>query len=310
MSFSRILRAGLIATVLAAPFLGAGFNPASAQTIEATHAQGTTELKLKPETVLAFDLAALDILDALGVPVHGVPKAALPAHLAKYEQVAYEKIGTLFEPNYEAVNATAPDLIIVGDRSRLTYAELSKIAPTVDLSVDQKDFLENVIRNIRLLGRIFDKEALAEGLVTKLEQSIAEVRRAGQRAGTGLIVLTTGGKVSAFGPGSRFGLIHDALGVEPAAKGLTISTHGQPISAEFIFKTNPDWLFVLDRDAAVGQAGGSARQVLNNDLVAQTTAWKKDQVVYLDPANWYLIGAGATALQASVDQIGQELTKR
>nr|WP_230533391.1 siderophore ABC transporter substrate-binding protein [Microvirga roseola] len=306
MLFSRILRAGLISALLVAPAAWAG--PASAQTIEARHAQGTTQVKLNPGKVLTFDLAALDILDALGAPVSGVPKTILPAHLAKYGQ--HEKIGTLFEPNYEAVNAAAPDLIIVGDRSRVKYAELSKIAPTIDLSIDQKDYLGSAIRNIRLLGRIFGKEAEAEARIAKLEQSIADVRQAGQRAGMGLIVLTTGGKMSAYGPGSRFGLIHDAFGVAPAAEDLAVSTHGQPISAEFILKTNPDWLFVLDRDAAVGQAGGSAKQVLDNDLVAQTTAWKKGQVVYLDPANWYLVGGGATALQASVDQIGQALAKK
>jgi iron complex transport system substrate-binding protein len=61
----------------------------------------------------------------------------------------------------------------------------------------------------------------------------------------------------------------------PAVEGLAVSTHGQAITAEFILKADPDWLFGLDPDTAVGQAGGSVQRVLNNGLVAQTTAWKK-----------------------------------
>jgi iron complex transport system substrate-binding protein len=112
-----------------------------------------------------------------------------------------------------------------------------------------------------------------------------------------------GGKMSAYGPGSRFGMIHDALGIKPAIEGLAVATHGQAISAELVLKANPDWLFVLDRDGAVGQGSGAAKRALENELIAQTAAWKKDQVVYLDPMNWYLAGGGIQSLQANLDQI-------
>lgn len=309
MPFSSVIRPQLIVSLVIALAVSAGFNAASAQSAAVPHAQGTSQVRLKPEKVLTFDLGALDTLDALRAPVSGVPKATLPAYLSKYDKASYEKIGMLFEPDYETVNAADPDLIIVGDRSRAKYTELAKIAPTIDLSLDQKDILKSAIGNVRLLGRIFDKEAEAETRIAKLEKSVADVRQTGSHAGKGLIVLTTGGKMSAYGPGSRFGLIHDALGIQPTVDGLAVTTHGQAISAEFILKANPDWLFVLDRDSAVGQAGRSAKTVLDNKLVAQTTAWKKGQVVYLDPVNWYLIAGGLTAMQASVDQIAQALAQ-
>ncbi len=93
--------------------------------------------------------------------------------------------------------------------------------------------------------------------------------------GTGLLILTSGGKISAYGPGSRFGVLHDSFGVKPAAPDLSIGNHGQPVSSEFILETNPDWLFVIDRDAAIGREGNSAKQVLDNELVRQTNAWKR-----------------------------------
>jgi iron complex transport system substrate-binding protein len=43
--------------------------------------------------------------------------------------------------------------------------------------------------------------------------------------------------------------------------------------------------------------------LLNNPLVARTTAWQKQRVVYLDPARWYLVAGGLPSLQANLDQI-------
>jgi iron complex transport system substrate-binding protein len=303
MSIFRPVAAILAGVLALAPLTTAAF----AQTIKVQHARGETELPAVPRKVLVFDLAALDTLDALGVEVAGVPTARLPDYLSKFNADRYEKVGTLFEPNYEAVNAAEPDLIIVGGRSSAKYAELSKIAPTVDLSTDSKNYLESVMRNARLLGRIFDRQAQADAILGKLETSIADLRRDAANAGKGLLVLTTGGKMSAYGPGSRFGVLHGDFGIVPSVEGLAVTNHGQAVSSEFILETNPDWLFVIDRDAAVGRGGAAAKSMLDNELVAQTTAWKKGQVVYLDPVNWYLIGGGLTSMQASVDQIARAI---
>ncbi|MDE1082329.1 iron ABC transporter substrate-binding protein, partial [Klebsiella pneumoniae] len=61
-------------------------------------------------------------------------------------------------------------------------------------------------------------------------------------------------------------------------------------------------LFVLDRGAAIGQEGESAKDVLNNPLIAETNAWKKGQVVYLIPEN-YLAAGGAQQLLNATAQV-------
>jgi iron complex transport system substrate-binding protein len=308
MTFST--RYPLAALVAGALSLGSLTMDAKAQDLTIRHSKGETTVSHKPKKVLTFDMASLDTLNALGVEVAGVPMARFPDYLAKYGSDKYQKVGTLFEPDYEAINAAEPDLIIVGGRSSAKYADLEKIAPTIDLTVDPKDFMGSVKRNVETLGRIFDKQAEAEIQLAKLENSIADLRQDASKAGKGLLVLTTGGKMSAYGPGSRFGILHSEFGIVPAVEGLATTNHGQAVSAEFILKTNPDWLFVLDRDVVVGRDGGAARKVLDNELVAQTTAWKQNQIVSLDPVNWYLVGGGLTALQASVDQIAKAVTKK
>ena len=301
-------RTVLAATVALAAMIG---SPASAlaEEVRIVHAKGETVLPGQPKKVVVFDLATIDTLDALGVEIGGVPNAKFPAHLSKYADDSYAKAGSLFEPDLEAINALQPDLVIVGGRSSAKYDAVAAVAPTIDLTVDQANFVASAKKNVEILAYLFGKEAEAKQALTALDETIAKTRESAANAGKGLIVLTTGGKMSAYGPGSRFGVLYSGYGVTPAREDLKTSNHGHAASFEFVLETNPDWLFVIDRDAAVGREGQSAAQYLDNELVAQTTAWKNKQVVYLNPANWYLIGGGLQAMQQNAEQIGKALRK-
>lgn len=70
--------------------------------------------------------------------------------------------------------------------------------------------------------------------LANIEKQVEEVKaKAGDKKA--LIILTTGGKVSAYGTGSRFGLIHDVLGVPAADPNLKVTNpHGQSVSFEYI----------------------------------------------------------------------------
>lgn len=282
------------------------FAPAWAENIVIEHVSGSTEVPANPQKVVVFDLASLDNLTRLDIrTIVGVPQTPLPAYLKQYGDERYTKVGTLFEPDYETIAALQPDLIVIAGRSQPKYKELSRIAPTIDLTVSNDHYLEEVKRNVTILGNIFGKQKEARAEIANLEKSIADLRQQAVHQGNGLLIMTTGGKMSAYGPGSRFSLLHSAFGVIPAAPSLSVSNHGQPISPEFILETNSDWLFVIDRDAAIGATGKSASQLLDNVIVNQTNAARKSHIVYLDPQNWYLIGGGLSGLHETIDQINQ-----
>lgn len=76
-----------------------------------------------------------------------------------------------------------------------------------------------------------------------------------------LVILANEGKISAYGAGSRFGIIHDVFGFAQADDKIEVSTHGQSVSYEYVADKNPDYLFVVDRDAAVKSDGGEAYQL-------------------------------------------------
>ncbi len=300
-----------VSTILAAIFVGfSGLASVAHAEILVKHSKGEVVLKDKPAKVYVFDMASLDTLTALGVDIAGVAGGKKPAYLSKYEGDDVEKIGTLFEPDYEAVNAGEPDLIIVGGRSSAKYEDLARIAPTIDLTVDANRFHESAKTNVRTLAAIFDKKDEAEALITKFDETNSALKEKAANAGKGVLVLTTGGKMSTYGVGSRFGMLFSEYGVQVADNNIKVGNHGQPISFEYILEKNPDWLFVIDRDAAIGRDGGPAKQFLDNEIVGQTTAWKNGQVVYLDAASWYLVGGGITAMQKTVDQLTNAFDKK
>ncbi|CAH2601486.1 ABC transporter substrate-binding protein [Rhodovastum atsumiense] len=303
----KLSRAGFVSGLLATLLPGGGAGAAEADTVTVAHAHGRTTLRRLPAPVLVFDLGALDTLDALGVPVAGVPDWRMPPALARYQARSYARIGSLFEPDFEAVAAARPGLVITGPRMHDKYAALSTIAPTIELSLDPGDFTGSMERNAIALGRIFGKEEEVAARLERLRATTAAVRARGEAAGTALIVLTSGGRISAYGPGSRFGMLHDMFGLQPADPALPPATHGQPVSPEYIARTDPDWLFVVDRDTAVGRPGRPAAVLLDTPLVAATKAGKAGRIVFLDPVRFYLTSGGLASEQAIVDDMAHVL---
>ncbi|NGM19020.1 ABC transporter substrate-binding protein [Roseomonas stagni] len=271
------------------------------------HAQGETAVPADPQRIVVFDIAALDILDALGVErIQGVAGTTFPPFLSRYADARYARLGTLFEPNYEAVNAARPDLIVIGGRSAAKYADLSRIAPTIVLHGGTGGTIDRVEQNALMLAGIVGREAAARAAVAGLRDAVAATRARAAGQGKALVVLTTGTRMSAYGPGSRFGVIHDELGVAAAVPDLAVSSHGQAVGSEFILAANPDRLFVVDRDAAIGRSG-AARRLLDNPLVRQTAAWRQGRVYYLDPVTWYVAPGGLQGTTLMVREVAAAL---
>ena len=268
-----------------------------AGSVKVQTARGEAVVPQNPERVAVYDLGAVDTLSKLGVKIGASVDSQNLAYLDAPLKDAV-KAGTLFEPNYEALNAYNPQLIVIGSRMAKDKVsdELAKLAPTIDMTAQTDNMKESAKARIDAYGRIFGKQAEADALKAEIDKTFADAKAAAQGKGKGLVILVNAGKLSAFGPDSRLGgWIHRDIGVPAADEAIKEGSHGQPVSFEYIKEKNPDWLFVLDRSAAIGEEGQAAREVLNNPLVAQSTAWKKGQVVYLPPET-YLAAGGAQEL--------------
>ena len=92
-------------------------------------------------------------------------------------------------------------------------------------------------------------------------------KQAEASANNALVVLVNEGQLSAYGKGSRFGLIHDTFGFKAADDKIEASTHGQSVSYEYVLEKNPGILFVVDRTKAIG-GDDSKDNVAANELLS------------------------------------------
>ena len=280
--------------------------PAETEGSEITikHKLGETTVAKNPEKVVVFDFGVLDTLDTLGVEVAAVPQGgSIPTYLSKYEDAKYVNAGGLKEPDFETIAGLGPDLIIISDRQAELYEEFSKIAPTIYMGIDYTRYMDSYKENSITLGQIFNKEAEVEAELAKVDEAIKTLNEKATESGqNALIVLANAGNISAYGPGSRFGLVHDVFGLKAVDENIEVSTHGQNISFEYIVEKDPDYLFVVDRDAVVG-GEASAKQTIENELIKNTKAYKNGNIVYLDPNYWYLSGGGLVSVAEMVKAI-------
>ncbi|MEF7440063.1 siderophore ABC transporter substrate-binding protein [Paenibacillus lautus] len=284
----------------------AGETPPASEEITITHKLGETPVKKNPSRVVVFDFGILDSVDKLGVEVLGVPQANIPAYLSKFEDKKYENVGSLKEPDFEKINSIEPDLIIISGRQQDAYEELSKIAPTIFLGVDTSKYMESFKENMNTLGQIFGKEAEVQKELATIDENIKALNEKATATGKkALIILANEGKISAYGPGSRFGILHDVFGFDAVDPNIEVSTHGKDISNEYIVEMNPDYLFVVDRGAAVatGEGESGAKAVVENELVNTTNAAKEGNIVYLNPDFWYLSGGGLTSVSEMITEV-------
>ncbi|MDN3311241.1 siderophore ABC transporter substrate-binding protein [Microbacterium oryzae] len=273
----------------------------------------TVEVPKNPEKIVAFEMSTVDTIGALGGEVAGAPLDSVPDYLQDALADDAFNAGTLFEADLIEIEAQQPDLIIIGGRSSGLYEDLSEIAPTIDLGM-VGTYTESLERNVTFLGEVLGAEDEAQTALADLEAGIDEAKAVTAEAGTGLGVMVSGGELSALAPSEqgggsanvRGGLLYDVFGVEPVVDDIASATHGEPVSFEFLLEQNPDTLWVVDRDVATGEAeAGAAAQVLDNDIVKQTSAAQNDRIVYLDPVAWYIVYGGIETTQLLIDDVMQ-----
>ena len=278
-----------------------------AEAITITHSLGQAVVEKNPERIIVFDYGILDTLDKMGVEILGLPKGNIPEYLSKFNDEKYENVGSLKEPDFEKIYELNPDLILISGRQSESYEELNKIAPTIFFQVDGAKYLESITNNYKILGQLFDKEEFVEEELSKLKESMDQIKeKVVEKGYNALVVMANDGAISAFGKGSRFGIIHEEFGFEPADPDLEVANHGNSITFEYILEKNPDYIFVIDRSATVGGNIG-AEQIFDNDLIRETAAYKNGKIVYLTSQVWYVASGGLEGTNIMIEDIQKAL---
>lgn len=276
--------------------------------VEVVHLSGTAMVLKDPQRVVVLDYGILDSFEELGIPVAAMPKSMIPDYLNNFEKRnEIADIGDVKTPNVEKINELDTELIIISTRQLPMYEELSKLAPTINLNIDEKDYLNSFRNNQRILGELFGVEKEVEQELEEIDARIVAIQE--KVAGSekkGLIILTNEGRMSSYGKGSRFGIIHDVFGIKEADPNIEVSRHGQALSNELIQELNPDYLFVIDRGTAIKRDEADQESFVN-PLIAQTNAYKEGKIIFLSSDVWYLGGGGLKSMKIMIDEIEEAI---
>ena len=270
------------------------------------------EVPYDPQRIAILDMASLDILMSLGLEdrVVGSASTSLPylENVVSRDDVA--NLGTIKTADLEAVMMCEPDIIFIGGRLSKSYDALSEIAPVVYLPTNDDGVVALVRQNAEINASIFGKEAEVEALFAGFDARIDALAQFAEGKNA-IIGMCTSGSFNVLGNDGRCPLIGREIGFENIGVDAEIdtSTHGNEASFEFIVQKNPEYIFVMDRDAAIATEGAKlAQEILENQLVMGTDAYKNGHIVYLaNPAVWYTAEGGITALDIMLSDLESEL---
>ena len=266
--------------------------------VEITDAHGKVTVPVNPKKVVALDSRTFETLANWDIKLAAVPKEVMPADSTYVKDDAVQNIGNHREPNLELLASVDPDLVIVGQRFASYYEDIKKLVPNaavIDLNFDVsgKEGIagENLVKGLKdattNLGNIFDKQEDATKLNAELDKAIEQAKSAYNGTDKIMSVVVSGGNIGFSAPhsGRVWGPLYDIFGWAPSLEVEKSSSdhQGDDISVEAIAQSNPDWIFVLDRDAAISSSKDSvpAQDVIDKaPALKNTTAITKGQIVY------------------------------
>ena len=290
---------------------------------QGTQIDETVELPKNSDKVVIFDLGVASTFAALGLEenIMGLPKGENNASLGSTISDVYESeedyvnLGGLKEPDYEALAALDPEIIMIHGRQSNSnvVGELEKAAPNAEIihvAADNSSYFEDVKEMTMFIGEMYDVQDKAQELVDDLDSKLAEVNeKVAASELPMLFVQTNGGNLSFHGVGGRYDFLYNDFGFTSAGEQEeseeATDGHGNEISFEFIAETNPGLILLMDRGAAVSEGEATSSDVLENEVTSGVDAIENDNVYELNPQNWYLNAGGYLTALAQVEEINE-----
>lgn len=270
-----------------------------------SHAMGDTTISDQPGRVVVLDTGELDSAAALGVEPVGAVRAPVDSGLLDYLSPATddtELVGTIDEPDLEAIAALRPDLILSSQlRHEQLYDELSAIAPTVFTETVGVAWKDNFAVHAEALGR--DDQA-SEMLDDYRARSAATGERlaADGALPTVSIVRFVPGEIRLYAKESFIGTILDDVGLpRPEVQDVD----------EFDVVIGPEQVAQMDGDVIFYGAYGPPEDTDQVDVTAGPL-WDSLSAVqagraYQVPDDHWFLGIGITAANHVLDDLDEIL---
>jgi iron complex transport system substrate-binding protein len=269
------------------------------------HLKGELLLHRQPAKMAVLDPQFMDHMLALGEQPAGSVMVtgdfgSFPEHMVdKLREV--QPLGTLDEPDLEALRALAPDLIICTEFQKNIYGSLTLIAPTIMLERN-RDWRET----LRIMGRIMGKKLEAEQVLQQYKHKISGLKSA-------LAAKLQGQSVTMIRPRENIirlhtcahrtaAILYSDLGLHPPKLAVDRKRTSTMIALEGLPELDADHYFVLTDNKF---------KAWSNEIQS-TTTWKNlravqhHHVYHAKASNW-IAYYGPIAMNQMVDQVAEVL---
>ena len=274
-------------------------NADTATTRQVHHARGTTEVPVEPQRVVTLEPLELDTAAAVGVVPVGAAVASnvvgVPAYLGLD---AVEAVGSVPEPDLQAIAALKPDLILGTEaRHSALYEQLSSIAPTVFIATQADPWRDNAA----LIGEALGREDETAALIEKVDARCGELADTYGVDGQTVQLVRPRDEttLSLYGPVSFAGSLLECVGFTIPAQDWADGLQAD-ISPENILSAQADRVLVTTADTSDDSTIPAA-------IVQNADAFPSVRLV--DTSYW-VSGVGPLGAQKVLDDIEQFLEER
>ncbi|SDK15608.1 iron complex transport system substrate-binding protein [Nonomuraea maritima] len=303
------LRLALLAMLPVITLAACGTSTSSSEagpTRTVKHAMGETSVPMEPKRVVVLDTDKLDSMVSLGItPVGGVvatENEPFPAYLGTALSTT-KNVGTIAQPNLEAIAALKPDLILGSKfRQEALYQKLSQIAPTVYTERVGITWKENFLLDAEAVGRKDQAQQLLSAYEARAKETgskLSDIKVS--------IVRFRPTEIRVYGPDSFSGIVLGDAGIaRPEAQLLADKEDKRftAISQENISTADGDALFYT----AFGDAAAKSQaEVTAGPLWKNLSAVKEGHAFGVDDEIW-MTGIGVTAAGKILDDLTKYLT--
>jgi len=215
--------------------------------IKVEHELGTLVLPDAPKRIVVLEYSFIDALAAIGISPIGVADDLDPDRIIPEVRNLLEpwtSVGMRSQPSLEVIARLRPDLII-GDvyRHRVSYEDLSKIAPTILLKSRGESYFD-ALKSAEVIGKVVGKEQMMLDRLAQHKKIMDDYRLRFNSDDTMQFTTVNERGMWMHGPLSFTGSLFNYLGLKAALPELQDS-HLIQANLEVLLRVNPDWLFYV-----------------------------------------------------------------
>ena len=286
---------------------GAPSGSGGTRTVE--HARGRSAVPARAGRVVALDTDALDSVVTLGLSPVGATTvsegAPFPGYLPAERLAGTKAVGTIGQPNLEAIAALRPDLILSNQvRDDKRYDQLSEIAPTVLSKTTGPTWKENVRLHAEAMGRQSEAGVVDAAYRTELRDVVTALGGPAKAAATRV-------EMARFLAGAPTRLYLNDTFVGSLFKDLGLGRPANQDKSGFSLEISPEQVDQAAADvifySVYGDASKSDRtRITEGALWKDLEAVRNGRVYEVDDDLW-MLGIGYTGAGLVLDRIRKDL---